>query len=236
MRSSAAVDRRIGGDRFDGVTPRGPRSPSPAEVKAWFERRPCDLAVEAGGHPVALRQSAGPGLPVLLLHGAGASKEAFRRQFESSLAQSHRLVALDLPAAGWRTGADPGLAADVAVAATVAGRLELGRFAVLGWGRGAALALALATRDRSGVAGVVLTGAPLAPLDGMIARATAAGVPVASVRGAEDPTAAALPRGAALWRGREHVIPRAGHAPFLDSPDLFNPLLGLFLGEVARTG
>jgi pimeloyl-ACP methyl ester carboxylesterase len=32
-----------------------------------------------------------------------------------------------------------------------------------------------------------------------------------------------------LWRGKCHLIPRAGHAPFLEAPQLFNGLLSRFL-------
>lgn len=38
-----------------------------------------------------------------------------------------------------------------------------------------------------------------------------------------------------LWCGRCFRIPRAEHAPFWQSPDVFNPLLGKFLADIAES-
>lgn len=229
MRGSAAVSRRIEFDRFDGVTPTGPL----AAVPAPFERRPCDLSVATRAGRVPVRQSAGRGPAVLLLHGAGASKEAFRHQFDGALAQGHRLIAADLPD-GPFPDETRAVRQGAALAAEVLDRLGVeGAPVAVGWGRGAGIALALAL-DRP-LAGVVVTGAPLRALAEGIGRARGAGVPVAAIQGGEDPT---LERGgstdAMLWRRTGHVIPRAGHAPFLDGSDVFNHILALFVGEVAR--
>ncbi len=49
---------------------------------------------------IAIRQSAGPGLSVLLLHAPSSSKEAFEQLFQSELAADIRLIAIDLPGQG----------------------------------------------------------------------------------------------------------------------------------------
>jgi pimeloyl-ACP methyl ester carboxylesterase len=40
-------------------------------------------------------------------------------------------------------------------------------------------------------------------------------------------------RYSSLWDNTCHVIPGAGHAPFIDRPDLFDPLLSRFTSDVA---
>jgi len=59
-----------------------------------------DQMIALPGADIFVRQSAGRGLPVLMLHGSGASHLAFRRQFESPLADKFRLIAMDLPGHG----------------------------------------------------------------------------------------------------------------------------------------
>jgi len=49
---------------------------------------------------IASWQSAGSEFPVLLIHGSGASKQVFREQFASPLADRFRLIAIDLPGHG----------------------------------------------------------------------------------------------------------------------------------------
>lgn len=230
MRTNAAIRWRA---ELDGVMPAVPQAAAHAD--ALFGRRPCDLVIDTGAGRAAVRQSAGRGLPVLLLHGAGASKDAFRAQFDGALAQAHRLVALDLPEGAPRDRlAEPQvIALQARAAAEAAGRLGLERVALVGWGRGAAVATALAAARTVEIAGVLLTGVRLAPMRADVARLVAAGTPIAAIQGAEDPMTAG-DDGADLGCGPCYVIPRAGHAPFLDSPGLFNPLLGRFLNGLAR--
>lgn len=45
---------------------------------------------------VAVRETYGPGAPIVLLHGNSASSRAYRRQLDGPLGQKHRLVAFDL--------------------------------------------------------------------------------------------------------------------------------------------
>jgi pimeloyl-ACP methyl ester carboxylesterase len=61
-------------------------------------------------------------------------------------------------------------------------------------------------------------------------------IPLAVVSGAREPfvnndylRAIAY---ANLWEGRVHIIDEAGHAPFWQAPDRFNPILARFLGDL----
>ena len=61
-------------------------------------------------------------------------------------------------------------------------------------------------------------------------------IPLAVVNGAEEPFVdtdylAGLSY-ANLWRRKCHLIPRAGHAPFLQAPQIFNHILGRFLRQM----
>lgn len=65
-------------------------------------------------------------------------------------------------------------------------------------------------------------------------------VPLAIINGAHEPFARldyleSLDYGH-LWDGRCHVIDNCGHAPFLERPDAFNPLLLRYLREIGETG
>src|SRR5665213_1937149 len=109
-------------------------------------------------------QSSGTGMPVVLVHGSGASKAVFARQFESPLAQTNRLVAMDLPGHGESGNArDPandytikGFAATVGA---VLDRLEIERAVVFGWSLGGHIAIDLMSWHPA-VAGLMLTGTP----------------------------------------------------------------------------
>jgi pimeloyl-ACP methyl ester carboxylesterase len=257
---------------------------------------------------IAVQDSAGAGPVVLMIHGNSSSKAIFRRQFESPLAESLRLIAMDLPGHGASGDAgDPGRAytlngyADAAV--EVLARLGVTRAAVLGWSLGGHVALNMISRF-PGLTGVMISGAPPVPagLEGfalgfkptelmdltgardwsdadaeafaraaarpfeafmldaatrtdgaaretMVADALAGGaedqrriaetakVPLAIVNGADD----AFVNGAYfdtiayanLWDGRVLSLEGAGHAPFWEAPDKFNPLLERFVAETA---
>ncbi len=93
-------------------------------------------------------QEMGEGPIALLLHGAGASTHSWR-DIIPALAQSHRVIALDLPGQGFsRAGAKrrlglPGMTEDVAALCTAQGWLPA---LIVGHSAGAAIALSLATR------------------------------------------------------------------------------------------
>lgn len=93
-------------------------------------------------------QEMGAGPLALLLHGAGASTHSWR-DLIPGLAQSHRVIALDLPGQGFsRAGAKgrlglPGMTADIAA---LCAAQDWHPALILGHSAGGALALGLATR------------------------------------------------------------------------------------------
>lgn len=113
---------------------------------------------------IGLTDTGGDGFPVLLLHGSGASKEAFTRQTRSALAAQFRLIALDLPGHGDSSNAhDPTRGYTVTgyadAVSEVLAKLGVRRAAVLGWSLGGHIAMELAGSTHL-VAGLMLTGAP----------------------------------------------------------------------------
>jgi pimeloyl-ACP methyl ester carboxylesterase len=113
---------------------------------------------------IRLSESAGTGLPLLLIHGAGASREVFRKQFDSSLATRFRLIAPDLPGHGESSdAADPAHDYSVPGLSTtlcdIIAALALDRFAIFGWSLGGHIGIELLARH-PGVAGLMITGAP----------------------------------------------------------------------------
>lgn len=113
---------------------------------------------------VRISQSSGRGLPILMIHGSGASRAVFARQLESPLADHHRMIAFDLPGHGDSSDArDPetgytvrGLAE---AAAWVLEGLDIRRAVVFGWSLGGHVAIQLASYHPA-VAGLLLTGTP----------------------------------------------------------------------------
>ncbi|TRC92531.1 alpha/beta hydrolase [Mesorhizobium sp. WSM4303] len=254
-------------------------------------------------------QSSGSGMPIVMIHGSGSSRAVFARQFDSSLADSHRLIAFDLPGHGESSDArDPTTAYTIPGLAQTTARLldalGIGRAIIFGWSLGGHVAIELASFHHA-VNGLVLTGAPpvsrgpLGMLRGFhanwdmlltskkvyserdierfetlcfgdtaspsfreairrtdgrlragVARSMFAGkgadqkqvveqapFPVAVINGEHDPLVRlsyfeTLAYGS-LWE-QCHVIPDAGHAPFWERPDLFNPLLARYAEAVAE--
>ena len=118
---------------------------------------------------VAIRETWGTGLPLVLLHGNSMSKDAFRRQMDGALGSRHRMVAIDLPGHGASDDAanpEHGYTltrfADVVV--EVAEMLELEEFAILGWSLGGHVALEVCA-GAPGILGVMLVGAPAIGVD-----------------------------------------------------------------------
>lgn len=263
--------------------------------------------IHASQADLRISQSDGTGLPIVMIHGSGSSRAVFARQFESPLADVHRLVAFDLPGHGDSSDAhDPGATYSVTglaqSAAEVLDRLAIDRAIVFGWSLGGHIAMELASFHPA-VRGLMLTGAPpvskgpfgmlrgfhtnwdmllvskkhysdrdaerfealcfggtadpsfrqaILRADGRLRSAVTRGMitgrgadqrqvveqasfPVAIVNGENDPfvrqdyfeTLAFR----SLWE-HCHVIPDAGHAPFWERPDLFNPLLSRFTQAV----
>ena len=287
----------------------------PAPAKKLFV--PGDIAspitdnfIETSHGRMAVRQSEGPGLPIVFLHGNSGSKDVFDLQFRSALSQAHRLIAIDLPGHGASSDAiDPAESYRVPgyadAVAQVLEALGIEQMAVVGWSLGGHVAFELLA-SYPGIVGVMTIGAPaiardlsvmqsafrpspLAALAGAQdlsdaqvaefarlaygpgdaaqfeaslrrtdgrARALMLGsllaldfederslvessdVPIAVVNGAEDPLVEdayvdSLAY-ANLWGGRRNLIPRAGHAPFLDASSVFNALLFRWASDMQR--
>lgn len=123
-----------------------------------------ETVIRTAQGPIAVRQSIGRGLPVVLLHGNSSSMEAFRRQFAAPLGRHHRLIALDLPGHGASADARdpatgytlPGYAATVR---EVLDALGIERALLFGWSLGGHVALELAA-GWPGALGVALCAAP----------------------------------------------------------------------------
>lgn len=114
---------------------------------------------------IAVRDTGGAGLPVVLLHGAGASSAAFSRQFGSPLAETRRLIAIDLPGHGL-SHVDPALAPRCTVP-SVAGlvvdlieQMGIDRALLAGWSMGGHIALETLFQRPDRLAGVLICGTP----------------------------------------------------------------------------
>jgi len=268
-----------------------------------------DRTIRTPQADLRLSQSSGTGMPIVMIHGSGASRAVFARQFDSPLADAHRLIAFDLPGHGESSDArDPATAYTITGLAQTTARLldSLGidRAIIFGWSLGGHVAIELASFHHA-VNGLVLTGAPpvsRGPLgmlrgfhanwdmllaskkvyserdierfealcfgdtaspsfreairrtDGRLRAGVArsmfdgkgadqkqvvehAPFPVAVINGEHDPLVRLsyfeTVAYASLWE-QCHVIPDAGHAPFWERPNLFNPLLSRYAETVVK--
>lgn len=124
-----------------------------------------DRNISTSSANLRVTESDGHGMPLVLLHGSGASRAAFDRQLGSPLAERHRLVAIDLPGHGESDDAsDPqsgytitGFAATVIEAFAA---LSIDRAVVLGWSLGGHIAIEVMAERPDLVAGLMVSGAP----------------------------------------------------------------------------
>lgn len=132
------------------------------EWPAETQQLPRTWSIGEHGVELALTESDGTGMPILMLHGTASSREAFARQFHSPLAEAHRLLALDLPGHGASSdAAGPAGYTLAALTETVAGciaELKLRRLVICGWSLGGHIAMELI--GHPAVVGVMITGAP----------------------------------------------------------------------------
>lgn len=113
---------------------------------------------------IAVSETSGDGLPVLLLHGNSSCKEVFRHQLNGAIGDAYRVVAMDLPGHGASSDAfDPARTynligyADAAIETLAA--LSIERAVVFGWSLGGHAALEMIPRSDAAV-GVMISGTP----------------------------------------------------------------------------
>ncbi len=123
-----------------------------------------DRMVNVQGLSIAFRDSEGAGHPVVFLHGAGSSTDAFARQFDSELLEDYRLIAVDLPGHGASADAVNvdavySLRGLAAVTREFLESLGIERATFVGWSLGGHIAMELLATSEL-VAGLMITGAP----------------------------------------------------------------------------
>jgi pimeloyl-ACP methyl ester carboxylesterase len=257
---------------------------------------------------MAFLENSGSGTPVVFIHGNSTCRDVFRHQFETTLATTQHIIAIDLLGHGQSDDAleprqaytIPGYAATLIEALR---SLNITRAALVGWSLGGHISLEMVGQGFE-ASGVMLVGAPpirrgilgmvrgfriqrdlllatksvlnaheisrfarvcvgekhaarfhdtIARTDGrarqILGRGLIAGLgvdqrwiveklltPIAVVNGSEEPFArldyvASISYGS-LWDHRCHIIDGVGHAPFLEAPERFNPLLFRFLDDI----
>lgn len=112
---------------------------------------------------IAVLESAGTGMPVLMLHGNSSFKEVFQAQLISPLAETYHMIAMDLPGHGQSSDARddavysiPGYAH---IVSEVLDALDLPQALILGWSLGGHIALELMWRDTR-IKGAMIVGTP----------------------------------------------------------------------------
>lgn len=113
---------------------------------------------------LAVEETGGSGLPVLLIHGNSFCRGVFRNQMQGQMAAKHRFIAFDLPGHGHSSDATdprrsytlPGLA-DAAV--ELLDRLRVAEAIVFGWSLGGHIGIEMIPRF-TGMRGLLISGAP----------------------------------------------------------------------------
>ncbi|WP_213805368.1 alpha/beta hydrolase [Granulicella sp. dw_53] len=113
---------------------------------------------------LAVEESGGGGIPVLMIHGNSFSRGVFRHQMQGRLGDEYRLIAFDLPGHGessdspdpTRSYTRPGLA-DAAV--ELLDKLGVTEAVVFGWSLGGHIGIEMVSRF-PGMPGLLITGSP----------------------------------------------------------------------------
>lgn len=120
--------------------------------------------VETSHGRIAVEETRGRGLPLLLIHGNSSCREVFRHQLDAPLAERRRVIAFDLPGHGESSDApDPmrsytrsGLA-DAAV--ELLEHMGIREAAVFGWSLGGHVGIDMLSRF-PGMRGLMISGTP----------------------------------------------------------------------------
>lgn len=117
---------------------------------------------------ISVRDTGGPGKPVVFLHGSSASAAVFSAQLESPLANHFRLIAIDLPGHGLSGNFDnPEISYTLPIVTQTIARLfpQLGiaRAVLMGWSLGGHVAIEMMAKSPHLLAGVMISGTP--PID-----------------------------------------------------------------------
>lgn len=123
-----------------------------------------DTTIKTASGAIRLSEYDGHGMPIVLVHGSGASRAVFTKQFSSKLLRQHRILALDLPGHGESEDAHhpsedysiPALARTVGEVLAARG---IKRAVVVGWSLGGHVAIELMATNPI-VAGLMVIGAP----------------------------------------------------------------------------
>jgi pimeloyl-ACP methyl ester carboxylesterase len=113
---------------------------------------------------IAVSETGGKGLPILLLHGNSNRKEIFQHQMNGEMGDALRLVAMDLPGHGASSDAvDPARTYNIpgyadAVIETLE-QMGIRQFAAFGWSLGGHVLLEMIPRN-VGMVGLMITGTP----------------------------------------------------------------------------
>lgn len=113
---------------------------------------------------LAVRESAGTGMPVMMIHGNSSMSEVFRNQFDGALGAKYRLIAADLPGHGDSADAiDPDRSYNMpgyADAMTeVLDKIGVPQAAIFGWSLGGHIGLEMIGLYK-GMLGIMITGTP----------------------------------------------------------------------------
>jgi len=123
-----------------------------------------DRTISTSHADIAISETSGSGLPVLMLHGNSSCKEVFSKQLNSEVGDRFRLIAMDLPGHGASsrpvnpesTYSWPGYAA---AAAELLENIGVFNAAVFGWSLGGQIGIEM-LECYPGIVGLMINGAP----------------------------------------------------------------------------